>query len=146
MNGLFLLNMCKSCFVFFKLGRNQISTLSSPNSLLSRSQILLLTSSWQLDVLMLVEGWWHMMVPGITTRLAAQHSCQSAPQCPLALMNCFSSYQRTRSILPHCGGDVEQTNMICHHLFAWLYWWQCTSGFAVKWFSGCEWWRGSRCC
>lgn len=69
MNGLFLLNMCKNCFFFFKHGRNQISALSSPNSLLSHSQILLLTSSWQLDVLMLVEGWWHEMVPGIRTGL-----------------------------------------------------------------------------
>lgn len=122
----------------FHLEFSKLSIIPQPDSFVD-----LFMAAWRLDV-----GGGLMAHDGARNhdRLAAQHSCQSAPQCPLALINCFSSYQRTRSILPHCGGVVEQTNMICHHLFAWLYWWQCTSGFAVKWFSGCEWWRGSRCC
>lgn len=105
MNGLFLLNMCKSCFVFFKLGRNQISTLSSPNSLLSRSQILLLTSSWQLDVLMLVEGWWHMMVPGITTGLLhntaakVRHSARLLSWTALARIRGLAAFYLTVVVL-----------------------------------------------
>lgn len=77
-------------------------------------------------------------------QLAAQHSCQNAPQCRLALINCLCLYCKTCSILMQRCNVVEQTNRICHRLFLWLYWWQCMSGVWVKWFSGCEWWGGQR--
>ena len=122
----------------FRFEFSKLSVIPQPDSFVD-----LFMAAWRLDVggrLMTQDG------ARNHNQLAAQHSCQSAPQCLLALMNCFSSYQRTHSILLHCGDVVEQTNTICHHPFSWLYWWQCMSGFWVKWFFGCEWRQGSRCC
>lgn len=96
-------------YLYFKLKGKQVSTLNSKVPL-SHRQIF-----YFVDLLVgagRLEADDTFSTKKNNNQLAAEHSRQNTPQCPLALIKCFCLCQRTCSIWMQRGNVVEQTRFV----------------------------------